>query len=90
MFIRLVNQFRQSNVPQCGCGTFAYRTFWGDAEGEAQVHIVYIRCGLGGCSRTCIYILVFDLESKLFLAAGFSRAKCGMALGETEYKGLFG
>ncbi len=62
----------------------------GDAEGEAQVHIVYIRCGLGGCSRTCIYILVFDLESKLFLAAGFSRAKCGMALGETEYKGLFG
>ena len=63
---------------------------WGDAEGGAQAHIVYIRCGLGGCSCTCIYILVFDLESKLFLAAGFSRAKCGMALGETEYKGLFG
>ena len=63
---------------------------WGDAEGEAQAHIVYIRCGLGGCSRTCIYILVFDLESKLFLATGYSRAKCGMALGETEYKCLFG
>ena len=62
---------------------------WEDVEGEAQAHIVYIRCGLGGCSRTCIYILVFDLKSKLFLAAGFSRAKCGMALGEDEKAQLY-